>query len=334
VKDHRIADIPSKTIDTVYVLGRKHWGRTNNQIIEVVNSVDRALDDGNAVVALRGWALPLLQHLIFDTRNSTEWAIQLENLEPSLSMVDYHRLEELNLTESNNVSIIELDTEEIFLHKLNTAEEKKVQRHKFILSSLFQKYISKQNLDGYHAVQKELQRFNVSKQDDQRQQKHIKYTVIHSRWMEGQCYWRIERLYGKHHPKDECHMYPSYIKAILGTPILQPIVFITDGQNNQTQIDLQRDPDIGPMLIVQSDLMNSPRMNDEAENDLYYVLNDMLVAIMSDTFIGTRVSSFANNVGRIRRYLGADPESNFIYVEINGTAVENCVNCWNYSQLI
>jgi hypothetical protein len=309
----------------VYVLGKtKKYSRMNNQLIEIRNALDKALDDGNSIVALQNWALSLLQSLIFDTTNNTEWSIQLENLQASLRLVNYDRLKALNLTSANGVNIIKLNAKEMFYYDTTRAPKEVVfQRHKVFFSSLFGKHVSKRNLDGYHAVQ-ELLRQHYNRSDDRQQ---INYTVIHSRWLEGSCVKRLHSWMGPDFPEDECYMYPSYIKAILGAPIVQPIVFITDQQNKKTLTDLQNDPDIGPMMIVQNDVMKSPKMRKHGDNDLYYVLNDMLVAIMSDTFIGTRVSSFAQNIGKIRVFLGADPESNYIFVKRSGSTIKNCGEC-------
>jgi hypothetical protein len=78
------------------------------------------------------------------------------------------------------------------------------------------------------------------------------------------------------------------------------LLFITDQQNKRTLKDLQNDHNIGPIMIVQNDVMNSPKMSKKhGDNDIYYVLNGILVASMSDaSFIGTgvTVSLFAQNV--------------------------------------
>jgi Na+/H+ antiporter NhaB len=54
-------------------------------------------------------------------------------------------------------------------------------------------------------------------------------------------------------------------------------------------------------MIVQNDVMNSPKtMSKHGDNDMYYILNGILVASMSDTFFigtgGVTVSLFAQNV--------------------------------------
>jgi hypothetical protein len=306
-----------------------------------------ALDHGNAIVAVSGWAAHLLEHLIFDTRGGKmEWAIQLEETFDPPILLHYNRLDAIGLTPSNNITVIQLDAEPIYYHKSNVPKDKMLQRRQLILSAFFQKYISKQNLDGYHALQQHLAHqlcnstSNCQQQEqeqEQQQQQHIRYTVIHSRWLEGECEFRVRREMGQDYPVDECHMYPSYVKKLLGTPIDQPIVLITDGQNKRSLTDLESDPDIGPNLIVQNQLMAIPttekekqRLEGPTHDDLYYVLNDLMVAVLSDTFIGTRVSTFALNVGRIRVLsFEADPQSNYIHVRMeNGTnKIEICEDC-------
>jgi hypothetical protein len=136
-------------------------------MIALTNAVDRSLDHGDAVVTVSKWALNLLQDLILDTTNNTEWSIQLENLvyEPTLPLVSYDRLEALNLTRANGINIIRPEARDIYYNTSDAPEEVAFQRHKVFFSSLFGKHVSKRNLDGYHAVQEPLQQ-RYNKTDD------------------------------------------------------------------------------------------------------------------------------------------------------------------------
>jgi hypothetical protein len=155
---------------------------------------------------------------------------------------------------------------------------------------------------------------------------NTKYITIHSRWLEGECERRIGDLLPA---KDECWMTPSYIKDIIlsasGGDL--PIVFISDGQNKDVLTNLKNDPDIGKSIIVPRDIIEqtsstiSTNNNQKSKSYDDLVLwwtqpwNDMMVAIHSDIFIGTRSSSFATIVGISRIAIGKDPKTNYIYTE-------------------
>ena len=178
---------------------------------------------------------------------------------------------------------------------------------------------------------------------------NTKYVTIHSRWLEGECERRVGDLLPA---KDECWMTPSYIKDIIAginsggngnggkgndgedtdlsignNNINQPpiaIVFISDGQNKDVLINLKNDPDIGPSIIVPRDIIERSNTNNQKSKSKTYddiVLwwtqpwNDMMVAIHSDIFIGTRSSTFATIVGMSRIAIGKDPKTNYIYTE-------------------
>jgi hypothetical protein len=159
-----------------------------------------------------------------------------------------------------------------------------------------------------------------------------KYVTIHSRWLEGECERRVGDLLPA---KDECWMNPSYIKDIilsssgsgidgdLGYTNQLPIVFISDGQNKDVLTNLKNDPDIGQSVIVPRDIVEQTSNSDNNQNKSYddIVLwwtqpwSDMMIAIHSDIFIGTRASSFATIVGLLRIAIGKDPKTNYIYTE-------------------
>ena len=129
-------------------------------------------------------------------------------------------------------------------------------------------------------------------------------------------------------------MTPPYIKAILAsaamantttttttTPRRQsvaperlPLVVITDGQNPAVVTTLRQDPELGARIRVPDDTFSDDPMGmSTAPPPQPY--SDMLVAIQSEVFIGTRASSFATMIGMIRVALGYDPKTNYIYTE-------------------
>jgi len=147
----------------------------------------------------------------------------------------------------------------------------------------------------------------------------LKYMVVHSRWMEGQCITKLRDAPSQ----EECYMEPPYIKRILRSQGLLgrvPIVVISDMQKTESLEALRTDPDIGHLVIV-------PALDEAFRTTNSTVTGDMVLAAYSDAFVGTRASSMAVMIGYFRIALGADPESNYIYVDQSSNAKENVLVC-------
>ena len=321
-------------IGHVYHVGhRSPAGRSNNQILTLLHAVDNIIEDhgeppnNRAVVALRKWAFQLLKDMVYNGENSTEFALELEQLDPVL-FVHEERLDALGLTASHNISQTYLHPRTTYDyvrdHRLLFSPEKIERNRRLVFKSLFRNGFSDRNRIYYNAVKDYLEKetfvYGNSKNENG------KYVAVHSRWLEGSC----ERRVGDLLPKDECWMTPSYIKNIMGGVIDRPIVLIGDGQNKEVIENLKRDIDIGPALIIPQNIISDDIKSLEPPQPW----NDMAIAIMSDTFIGTRISTFATVVGMFRVLTrGADPASNYLYTSQNKSAVngqslvEVCEDC-------
>jgi hypothetical protein len=327
-------------ITHVYHIGAGHrYGRSNNRLISILHAVDMAMDnhggdDGNihAIVAISGWAERLLREFFFTPRDGSPWELELEKLDPVL-IVHENRLEALGLTAANGTTIVEVTAENSYWYGANTwnkmTVEKLWKRRNLVLGQLFQN-VAARNLVAFHKLKEYLaeelkQKYNGAEDDDG----IIKYAVIHSRWLEGQCEDRL----GAQLPTHECWMTPQYVKEIVGTPVKYPIVFITDGQNEKVLPMLRDDPDIGPHLIVPKELPSLRRLYSHFQQPI----SDMVIAINSEIFIGTRISTMAKIVGITRVILGADPATNYVYTqegEEEGTweVCEDCIFLCDYSK--
>jgi len=326
-------------ITHVYHLGHIHqYGRSNNQLIAVLHAVDIALDNhgdapnNGAVVAVSRWAFKILEQMFSDGKNSTEFALALEQLEPVL-IVQEDRLEALGLTEAHNTTQRYLSTQDAYFYiekyQYKVTPQIIDRRRHLVLGPLL-RYgaAAERNLVLYNAVRHLVdKRWAIYGNGENKG-----YATIHSRWLEGECQRRI----GDFLEKDECWMTPSYIKDIMGGIIDRPIVFIGDGQNEEVLKNLKKDPDIGPALIVPEEDVVLPDGMDF--KSLPQPLNDMMIAVMGEMFIGTRASTFATMVGTMRVVRGADPLSNFIYTnryspeglrngEEQTGAIEICEEC-------
>lgn len=318
-------------ITHVYHLGLKRaYGQSNNRLISILHTIDIALDkhgdlpNNHAVVAISDWAYEIIKGLFYSGNNDTEFPVQLEQLRPLLLVHD-DRLEALGLKE--NKTHVYLNGKDSYHHVKNNRQRLTPQiiknRRQAVLGSFLQHGIAGRNLVLYNAVKDNIDA--KSRIYGNKTNERIKYVTIHSRWLEGQC----ERRVGSLLPKDECWMTPSYIKEIMGGSIDRPIVLIGDGENKEVIEKLKRDPDIGPALIIPNDVVP-----DNVEV-LWWTQpwSDMMIAVMSDTFVGTRVSSFATMVGIFRVVRGADPASNFIYTSRENStskerpSIEICEDC-------
>ena len=320
---------PTK-ITHVYRIGHKRpYGRSNNQVVTILHAIDRALDthgdlpNNRAVVAISGWASNVLKKLFHDGSNSTEFHLQLEDLRPMV-LVHADRLKTLGLTEKHNKTQVWLKTKDTYYYIKKSAKRLTPNiiknRRIPVLGALLEHGIAKKNLILHNAIKDHI--IEKRKKIDPKENGRIPYVTIHSRWLEGEC----ERRVGSLLPKDECWMTPSYIKSILGDAIGDmPIVLIGDGQNKEVIENLKKDSDIGPSLIVAEEINTLDGVK------IPQPWSDMAIAIMSDIFIGTRVSTFATVVGMSRIARGADPASNFIYTSQNDErdsgSIEICEDC-------
>ena len=240
-------------------------------------------------------------------------------------LVHEDRLEALGLTDLQNKTQIYISTEDAYYYVKRNRQRFTPQilkkRREAVLGTLFQHGVAERNLVLYDIVKDFIQKKNLIYGNKEKEK--FTYVTIHSRWLEGTC----ERRVGSHLPKDECWMTPSYIKDIMGGIIDRPIVLIGDGQKQEIIDNLKNDIDIGPALIIPQDIVPN------SVGILSQPWSDMMVAIIGDTFIGTRASSFATIVGIFRVVRGADPASNFIYTSRDNstfnkdTNVEICEDC-------
>ena len=137
------------------------------------------------------------------------------------------------------------------------------------------------------------------------------YVAVHSRGMDGECTWRV----GPNLTDDECSMHPSYIQDLLRPHYANlsniPIVVISDMQMIQTLLRLKQDPELGPNVIIAAlDLPDIKRS----------LVSDMMMAVKSKVFIGPRVSSMTVIIGQMRVALGADTQTNKVFVRESTSA--------------
>lgn len=133
----------------------------------------------------------------------------------------------------------------------------------------------------------------------------VKYTVIHSRFLDGNAEWRLEQMAktaGLTIPGGALYMSPSYIKSILKPlgMLDYPIILLCDGQLPSVERGLFNDPVIGPKLMVLSEKVSLTEA-------------DIALAVLSDVFIGNPASVTSGLIARARMALGYSDKSTQLF---------------------
>ena len=330
-----------ETAETIYHLGwDKPYGRTNNQIVAVLRGLDLLFDDTHvevtddnkaddcrAVLAVSGWALTTLEKLFFDG----DWSEVAERLVPIVKFDDPLNNKAMK---GPRRSVVKLKAEETFRYTNNKTPVHQIeQRRRWVLSRLIKNFSNK-NLQTQYLLENHLKQ--IAEMDSEIKvdaDGSVPYMAVHMRWMEGSCVERIQLHNAT--SNDECFMKPDYIKRILASKGVlghMPVVVISDMQQEASLNALQNDPEIGRHVIV-------PALDPETffpRGQTSSVAIDMVLAAKSAIFAGTRASSMAHIIGLLRVVGGADPSSNYIYVQQregnNGEDLKVCGDCvfkWN-----
>lgn len=304
----------------VYMIGRdRPFSRTNNQLMAIVRALDIIFDthgelsnqnDGccAAVLGIGGWARDTLKEFFFQEQKHRDWSTRLESTVPIIT------LDRVRSLPGNPIIYRNYTGPDYFKYHARPLDGPKQQvlkkRRQMILGPLFANP-SNQTLQGYDLLQQHL----VQMAANNDQLVPGKYMVVHSRNLEGSC---IERL-GDLLPPDECDMNPTYMKRLLRHYDLfgsVAIVVISDMQNLDIIHSLQQDEDIGKYVVV-------PALDIEGWTN--ETATDMMVAIRSDWFVGTRISTMALMIGMARAVTGKDPKSNLVYVDEDLNVCEDCI---------
>lgn len=281
----------------------------------MIHALDMAFDkhgeiskdgsDCHAVVAISGWALTTFKGFFFDETDDFDWSLRLEQTVPIVAL---DRVKAI----PGYPEIISNFTGKQFYH-YHTGSITSIQRRReLILGELF-KRPSKIKMEGFYRLQSHLAGMAASNN-------HLiprKYIVVHSRSLEGSCEVRL----GERISHDECTMEPSYIKRLLqklGWFGQVPIVVITDMQSSGVIENLKNDFEIGNEIVV-------PSFDIKGLRQETHPATDMMIAVMSDAFVGTRISSMAKIIGLVRTLIGKEPQTNLLYMDKELNVCEQCI---------
>lgn len=322
----------------VYELGRgPAYGQTNNQLVAILHALDYALDQHEEskfawmvqnvsstasktistssntdndnrrfVISVSGWALKALEQFLQPDSSGSINADWIDSLEQQLRIVREEQVERVGSGRKHTQTLRTGDmfyyTQHNYQHcsSIVTAKEscpfeRLEQRRRYVLGILLE-LVPAHHWEAYEALITYIRQHNLPEA----------YIVIHSRGLDGQCQWRV----GPDLADDECHMRPSYIRELLLPHYTDPsslptIVVISDMQQKEHLIRLKQDPELGPNVIIPAvDLPHVKRS----------LVSDMMMAAKSKIFIGPRVSSMSVIIGQMRATLGADLQTNKIFV--------------------
>ena len=276
------------------------YGRTGNQIQEFFHAFDMARDKGGALVLHEtGFPIDLvLKDIFLGVNNKTV-------LEEKFGILFYE-----SIAEEQRSNIQTITTKELY-HFISKDE-------RFVLDDIMQhrRYLIQQlylitaddmklhpNSAGATAMCSSLHAFfgkdgrNANSMVKELGIKDVtsKYTVIHARTLEGfgdKFMAKAHEVFGVDPRVGK--EYPANLISTILTPLgmqNNSILMITDGKNPNVVNQLANDPTIGPFFQVVPKTIST-------------VTGDMMLAILSEVFIGNPCSTFSQYIAQVRYALG------------------------------
>ena len=310
-----LKDNPPDKIKLLLLDGLETYGRTGNNLVELLHAFQYAKDKGLVVaIAMGSWATYMITEM---------WmAIQDNDIDAWKALFEHEFCAKIIFDKERELAqyeeVIELDIKDIFHYQREGRHEldEYIEFQSNIIRTLFRSY----NLGVGVNPRNQPVRDMCSVLDTMFGSGKFfsKYSVIHSRSLEGEPGIRIlERIAERSgcHPLAALDMEPEYIKAILQPlgMLSHPILFITDHQRPEILDKLLADPDIGSNIRL-------------IPNEASWVGGDITVAIMSDVFIGNPASSFSGFIAKSRVALGYEANYLFRKKDENGKWVDSCDN--------
>mmetsp|Transcript_50117 Transcript_50117/g.106645 ORF Transcript_50117/g.106645 Transcript_50117/m.106645 type:complete len:453 (-) Transcript_50117:32-1390(-) len=300
---------PEKT--TLLLLeGVETFGRTGNNLIEFLHSVQYAKDNDFVVGIMMGsWPTHLITNMWMAIRvgDMATWREFVEQAFCVKIIDSYAEAEQYE-------KLIRMETRDLFLYKHEGPLNQYVEFQGHIIRSLYRSY---NDGIGFNMRRKPVGDMCSVLDAMFGSEKHSAvYSVVHSRSLEGEpglrLLGRIARNIGCD-PVAALDMDPEYVKAILAPRgmLEHPILFITDHQRPEILEKLLADPEIGPNIHL---------IPDEAS----WVGGDITVAVMSNVFIGNPASSFSGFIAKSRVALGYDTNYLFRKKTNKGEWVDVC----------
>eukprot|EP00584_Thalassiosira_punctigera_P010576 CAMPEP_0172533386 /NCGR_PEP_ID=MMETSP1067-20121228/6117_1 /TAXON_ID=265564 ORGANISM="Thalassiosira punctigera, Strain Tpunct2005C2" /NCGR_SAMPLE_ID=MMETSP1067 /ASSEMBLY_ACC=CAM_ASM_000444 /LENGTH=462 /DNA_ID=CAMNT_0013318031 /DNA_START=39 /DNA_END=1424 /DNA_ORIENTATION=- len=279
----------------ILIRGFAKWGRTGNNLAEVLHAVQYARENGVQLGIMSDtWATRVVsQFFAANTEVNEDWAggTWQATMEQILCAKIFNSEEEL---EGLDVSL--KNSGQLFEYQRSSPLGEYMAIQMEVLQRMYAHYNTGEGIarDGT-PVRDMCSGVDAIFPDDEERRTAV-YSVIHSRHQEGHP--------GIHHmavmsrrsgcdPSGALYMEPDYIKSILEPlgMLKHPIVFIWDGENPAVLDRLRADPDIGPELVT-------------VPGGSSWIGGDITLGVASNVFIGNPASSFANFIVKTRLALG------------------------------
>jgi hypothetical protein len=277
--------------------GFTYFGRSGNQLAEFLNALQMSRDLNVTLSITRdNWATKVLfDHFWMD--NGTEIAMLYNHLESALCIKSIDAPNDLE-----GYNITELTTHNLFFYKSTASFDDYVASTMYSIRSIFQ-HQSNRLCSGIDAI------FGYNKY-------HTKYTVVHSRKMNGKAVSSLTTGVCRDKGCDlngALEMSPAYIKSILRPlgMLNHTIVLITDGDDVSVIQRLLTDHEIRPVLQM-------------VPVEASWVGGDWTLGIMSDVFIGNPVSTFSAFIAKTRLSFGFGHSYLYRVKTENGEWVNSC----------
>ena len=310
---------PSEETKILLLEGMETYGRTGNNLIEILHSLQYGKDNGY-VVAIRFWSWPTyvinqmwmaIQDDIVAWRHFVEQSLCVKIVDADDDLDRY-----------NYVKI--LDGRDLFTYQSREPISGKVEYMGHILRTLYRSH----NIGIGFTIQRMPVRDMCSVLDAifGGERDSAVYSVVHSRSLEGD---PGLRLLGRIADDSGCDrtaaldMEPDYVKAILEPlgMLKHPILFITDHQRPEILENLLADPDVGPNIQL-------------IPSDASWIGGDIAAALMADVFIGNPASTFSGFIAKSRLAFGYDATYMFRKKDEDGKWVDACSKICIYDRKI
>ena len=290
----RYAQCPEMSPDRPIVVlnGQDAYGRTGNNLVELLHAVQYARDnDIQLGISVHSWAMDVIQSMWLSAE-SDDWESELES---ALCVKIFHDKNELLAWEvRNNTKYMESKDLFFYGNDIDRPMGEYMAGQEHVMRTLFRHYNDGEGVDHKGTPVRDMCSGIDALFGTKR--KHAIYSVIHVRSLEGAPGRRMMSRLAKYtgcNPNAALHMQPEYVKSILRPlgMMAYPIVVITDGQDSSVLQRLLDDEEIGHIVYV------------VPPEDSWYG-GDMALAIMSNVFIGNPASTFSAFIAKGRLSLG------------------------------
>lgn len=273
------------------------FGHIGNQINSLIHAYNYARDHELQLgTTFHGWVIEAIQFMGYESNDNKELRNEIQNelgikiIRNSTDLVGYDE-------------VIQLSAKDLYFYKSPRDNwEKNMNFHVGILRRILLRYnralgYAHHGLRATNACRTLDDLFHESRSG-------IKYTVIHSRYLEGRAQFKLDALAKTSGltPKGALEMSPKYIRTILKPMgmLNHPIILLSDGELPSVEQGLLKDPVIGPKLIV---LGNKTSLSGP----------DAALAILSDVYIGNPASVTSGYIARSRYALGYNEEQTYMF---------------------